>query len=74
MIAFCPLAQGLLTDKYLKGIPASSRAASKDGFLRPQHVTPQAVAKVNQLNALALRRGQSMAQMALRRGCSAMKP
>ena len=51
VIAFCPLAQGLLTDKYLAGIPANSRAASADGFLRPQHVTPEAVAKVKQLNA-----------------------
>ncbi len=65
VIAFCPLSQGLLTDKYLAGIPANSRAASADGFLRPQHVTPEAVAKVKQLNTLAQRRGQSMAQMAL---------
>ncbi len=65
VIAFCPLAQGLLTDKYLGGIPAGSRAASADGFLRPEHVTPEAVAKVKQLNVLAQRRGQSMAQMAL---------
>src|SRR5882762_3837761 len=65
VITFCPLAQGLLSDKYLAGIPASSRAASADGFLRPEHVTPEAVAKVKQLNALARRRGQSMAQMAL---------
>src|SRR5712671_4059810 len=65
VIAFCPLSQGLLTDKYLAGIPANSRAASPDGFLRPQHVTPEAVTKVKRLNALAQRRGQSMAQMAL---------
>jgi len=65
VIAFCPLAQGLLTDKYLAGIPANSRAASADGFLRPQHVTPEAVAKVKQLNEIAKHRGQSMAQMAL---------
>ena len=65
VIAFCPLAQGLLTDKYLAGIPANSRAASPEGFLRPQHVTAEAVAKVKQLNAAAQRRGQSMAQMAL---------
>jgi L-glyceraldehyde 3-phosphate reductase len=65
VIAFCPLSQGLLTDKYLAGIPANSRAASADGFLRPEHVTPEAVAKVKQLNAIAKRRGQSMAQMAL---------
>jgi L-glyceraldehyde 3-phosphate reductase len=65
VIAFCPLSQGLLTDKYLAGIPADSRAASADGFLRPEHVTPEAVAKVKQLNVIAKRRGQSMAQMAL---------
>jgi len=65
VIAFCPLAQGLLTDKYLKGIPKDSRAASPDGFLRPEHVTPEAIAKVKQLNEMARRRGQTMAQMAL---------
>jgi L-glyceraldehyde 3-phosphate reductase len=65
VIAFCPLSQGLLTDKYLSGIPADSRAASADGFLRPEHITPEAIAKVKQLNALARRRSQSMAQMAL---------
>jgi L-glyceraldehyde 3-phosphate reductase len=65
VIAFCPLSQGLLTDKYLSGIPADSRAASADGFLRPEHITPAAIAKVKQLNALARRRSQSMAQMAL---------
>jgi L-glyceraldehyde 3-phosphate reductase len=65
VIAFCPLSQGLLTDKYLNGIPAGSRAASADGFLRPEHVTPEAVAKVQQLNVIAQRRGQTMAQMAL---------
>jgi len=65
VIAFCPLSQGLLTDKYLSGIPADSRAASADGFLRPEHITPEAVAKVKQLNVLAKRRGQSMAQLAL---------
>jgi L-glyceraldehyde 3-phosphate reductase len=65
VIAFCPLSQGLLTDKYLNGIPSGSRAASADGFLRPEHVTPEAVAKVQQLNGIAQRRGQTMAQMAL---------
>jgi len=65
VIAFCPLSQGLLTDKYLKGIPAGSRAASADGFLRPEHVTPEAVAKVQKLHVIAQRRGQTMAQMAL---------
>ena len=65
VIAFCPLSQGLLTNKYLAGIPANSRAASPDGFLRPEHVTPETIAKVKQLNGIAQRRGQSMAQMAL---------
>jgi len=65
VIAFCPLAQGLLTDKYLAGIPPDSRAASADGFLRPEHVTQATIAKVKQLNVIALRRGQSMAQLAL---------
>jgi L-glyceraldehyde 3-phosphate reductase len=65
VIAFCPLSQGLLTDKYLAGIPTDSRAASADGFLRPEHVTPEVIAKVKQLNVLAKRRDQSMAQMAL---------
>jgi L-glyceraldehyde 3-phosphate reductase len=65
VIAFCPLAQGLLTDKYLTGIPPDSRAASADGFLRPEHVTDATIAKVKQLNVIAQRRGQSMAQLAL---------
>ena len=65
VIAFCPLSQGLLTDKYLKGIPADSRAASAEGFLRPEHVKEETIAKVRRLNAIAQRRAQSMAQMAL---------
>jgi L-glyceraldehyde 3-phosphate reductase len=64
-IAFCPLAQGLLTDKYLGGIPADSRAGSKTGFLRPQHITDDKLDKVRRLNDLAKQRGQSLAQMAL---------
>ncbi len=64
-IAFCPLAQGLLTAKYLKGIPADSRAASRHGFLKRDQVTDEAIQKVRQLNELAGRRGQSLAQMAL---------
>ena len=64
-IAFCPLAQGLLTSKYLKAIPDDSRAKSAAGFLKESHVTPQVVAKVNKLNAIAMERGQSLAQMAL---------
>lgn len=65
VIAFCPLAQGLLTDKYLDGIPSDSRAASKTGFLRPEQVTPAVIDKVRQLDAIAKERGQSLAQLAL---------
>lgn len=65
VIAFCPLAQGLLTGKYLKGIPKDSRAASAAGFLKRESVKPQVVAKVRKLNNLAKKRGQTLAQMAL---------
>jgi L-glyceraldehyde 3-phosphate reductase len=64
-IAFCPLAQGLLTSKYLKTIPEDSRAKSAAGFLKESAVTPAVVAKLNKLNAIAVERGQSLAQMAL---------
>jgi L-glyceraldehyde 3-phosphate reductase len=64
-IAFSPLAQGLLTDKYIKGIPKDSRAAKPHGFLRRDQVTAAAVKKVKQLNEFAKKRGQSLAQMAL---------
>jgi L-glyceraldehyde 3-phosphate reductase len=65
-IAFSPLAQGILTDRYLGGeIPADSRAAGPVGFLRPAHLTAEKVAGVRQLNELAASRGQSLAQMAL---------
>lgn len=64
-IAFCPLAQGLLTNKYLNGIPGDSRAASKTGALKESAVTPEAVDKLRKLNAIAAARGQSLAQMAL---------
>jgi L-glyceraldehyde 3-phosphate reductase len=64
-IAFCPLAQGLLTNKYLKGIPEGSRASKPHGFLRPQQVTDEVVAKVTRLNDIAAERGQSLAQMSL---------
>jgi len=63
-IAFSPLAQGLLTDKYLDGIPEGSRAAKSWGFLQPEQVKP-AMGKVKKLNIIALQRGQSLAQMAL---------
>lgn len=65
-IAFCPLAQGLLTGKYLKGIPTDSRAASPNSpFLTSDSVTLEKIEKVRKLDALAKERGQSMAQLAL---------
>ncbi len=65
VIAFCPLAQGLLTERYLSGIPEGSRAAQKDaGWLRST-LTPEALARARALAAIAKRRGQSLAQMAL---------
>src|SRR3954464_2501038 len=63
-IAFCPLAQGLLTSKYLKDIPQDSRAAI-GGFLKKEQVTPQVVGKIRKLNAIAEKRGQTLAQFAL---------
>ncbi|HEX7585036.1 MAG TPA: L-glyceraldehyde 3-phosphate reductase [Prolixibacteraceae bacterium] len=63
-IPFSPLAQGLLTDKYLNGIPEGSRAAKSWGFLQPEQVEP-AIEKVKKLNEMALNRGQTLAQMAL---------
>ena len=64
-IAFSPLAQGLLSEKYLQGIPEGSRASKPHGFLRPAQVTPEKLAQVTRLNALAAARGQTLAQMAL---------
>jgi L-glyceraldehyde 3-phosphate reductase len=63
-IPFSPLAQGLLTDRYLNGIPEGSRAAKAWGFLRPNQVEP-AIEKVKKLNEIAREREQSLAQMAL---------
>ena len=66
VIAFCPLAQGMLTDKYLNGIPNDSRAASPTSFLsRDRASEPQVITKVKMLNAHAHQRGQTLAQMAL---------
>jgi L-glyceraldehyde 3-phosphate reductase len=62
-VAYSPLAQGILTDRYLKGIPADSRA-SKAFFLKPENITPQLIVKVGMLNEIALLRGQTLAQMA----------
>lgn len=65
-ICFSPLAQGLLTNKYLGGdIPEGSRASKEHGFLRPSHITDEKLAKVRKLNAIAEARGQTMAQLAL---------
>ena len=64
-IVFSPLAQGLLTDRYLSGIPADSRAAKPHGFLRREEVTEATLAKVRRLSGIARARGQSLAQMAL---------
>ena len=64
-IAFAPLANGLLTNKYLKGIPADSRAARDPRYLKPERITQDKVAKAARLNEIAQARGQSLAQMAL---------
>ena len=64
-IAFCPLAQGLLTNRYLAGIPADARAARDPRFLKPEHITEEKLGKIRQLDALARARGQSLAQLAL---------
>jgi L-glyceraldehyde 3-phosphate reductase len=64
-IAFSPLAQGLLTNKYLGGIPEDSRAAKPHGFLKREQVSEQTLAKVRKLDVLAKGRGQTLAQMAL---------
>jgi L-glyceraldehyde 3-phosphate reductase len=64
-IPFSPLAQGLLTDKYLKGIPKNSRAAKSNGFLQKNEITAEKVDKAKKLNRLAKKRGQSLAQMSL---------
>lgn len=65
MIAFSPLAQGMLTNKYLHGIPENSRAAKSTGHLQREQVTEDVINKVRQLNELAVGRGQTLAEMAL---------
>ncbi len=64
-IPFSPLEQGLLTDRYLQGIPADSRAAGASVFLKSEQITPERLEKVKALNDIARQRGQSLAQMAL---------
>lgn len=65
MIAFSPLAQGMLTNKYLHGIPENSRAAKPTGHLQREQVTDEKINKISRLNELALQRGQTLAEMAL---------
>jgi L-glyceraldehyde 3-phosphate reductase len=64
-IAFSPLAQGMLSDKYLRGIPSKSRAGTRGASLRPEHVTQEKLEKAAALNEIARRRGQTLPQMAL---------
>jgi len=64
-IPFSPLAQGLLTDRYLHGIPANSRAAKPHGFLEEKQLTKETLARIQKLNEIANQRNQSLAQMAL---------
>lgn len=64
-IPFSPLAQGLLTNKYLHGIPDDSRAAKATGFLQKDQVTPERITQITKLNDIAMNRGQTLAQMAL---------
>lgn len=65
IITFCPLAQGLLTDRYLHGIPDDSRIRTDGRFLKENAVTEETIEKARKLNELAKERGQSLAQMAL---------
>ena len=64
-VAFSPLAQGILTDKYLNGIPENSRAAKEHGFLRKEEITFEIIEQVKKLNQIANKRGQTLAEMAL---------
>lgn len=64
-VVFSPLFQGLLTNKYLNGIPEGSRASKADSYLQSSDITPEKIAKVKRLNEIAESRGQKMAQLAL---------
>ncbi len=64
-IPFSPLAQGLLTNKYLNGVPEDSRLAKSHGFLNEQYATPDKIEKAKKLNVIAEERGQTLAQMAI---------
>ena len=65
IITFSPLAQGLLTDRYLHGIPADSRVHTDGRFLKEKDITPERIAQIQALNELAAARGQTLAEMAL---------
>ena len=65
MIVFCPLAQGLLTNRYLNGIPEDSRIRTDGRFLKESSLDPDKMEKIKKLNALAESRGQTLAQMSL---------
>ena len=65
LIAFSPLAQGILTDKYLNGVPANSRASKESGALQVKDISKDKIEKVAKLNKLAIRRNQSLAQLAI---------
>jgi L-glyceraldehyde 3-phosphate reductase len=65
LIAFSPLAQGLLTDRYLQGIPEGSRASKPHGFLKQKDITDEKLSKIRNLNDLAISRNQTLAQMAI---------
>lgn len=65
LITFSPLAQGRLTDRYLHGIPADSRIRTDGRYLKEKDITPEVVAKIQALNEVAARRGQTLAQMSL---------
>ena len=65
VIVFSPLAQGILTDKYLKGIPKDSRISKSGIYLKESNITPALLGKVEKLNSIAKQRGETLAQMAL---------
>ena len=65
LITFCPLAQGLLTDKYINGIPKDSRIVTSGQFLNKDALTPERLKQISDLNDIAKTRGESLAQMAL---------
>ncbi|GHV72669.1 glyceraldehyde 3-phosphate reductase [Bacteroidia bacterium] len=64
-IAFSPLAQGLLTDRYIHGIPADSRAAKIHGYLQREEISPEMMSRIARLNEIAAQRGQTLAEMSL---------